>query len=46
MGIYIWDDGSKYEGMFKQDCFNGMGELKWANGSWYKGELQNNYLHG
>jgi hypothetical protein len=43
MGIYIWNDGRKYEGQYKDDKKHGFGVYTWADkrcyeGYWYKGK--------
>ena len=37
-GIYIWHDGSTYEGDFKNDARHGNGLFNWSNGESYKGD--------
>lgn len=37
-GIYVWHDGSTYEGDFKNDSRHGNGYFKWSNGESYKGD--------
>ena len=43
MGIYIWNDGRKYSGQYKDDKKHGFGIYTWADarcymGFWYKGK--------
>lgn len=37
-GLIIWNDGSSYEGGFKNDLRHGNGLFNWDNGESYKGE--------
>lgn len=37
-GIYIWLDGSTYEGDFRNDLRHGNGKFNWSNGESYKGD--------
>lgn len=37
-GIYVWHDGSTYEGDFRNDSRHGNGYFKWSNGESYKGD--------
>ena len=37
-GIYVWHDGSTYQGDFKNDSRHGNGYFKWSNGESYKGD--------
>lgn len=41
-GFYTetFDDGSKYEGNYKDGLFNGQGTYTWANGDKYEGEFK------
>jgi len=41
-GIYVWHDGSTYEGDFKEDSRHGNGYFKWSNGESYKGDYFEN----
>ena len=43
-GIYIWADGSRYEGIFKDDKFNGKGRVKNSMGDKFKGVFESNVL--
>lgn len=43
MGIYLWADGRKYEGEYKDDKKHGFGIYTWADhrryeGMWFKGK--------
>lgn len=40
------NDGTKYEGEFKDNLFSGKGELISNNGTSYEGEFLNNHMHG
>jgi hypothetical protein len=35
LGVQLWPDGSKYEGMWKDGKFNGKGRMTHANGDIY-----------
>ena len=37
VGIQLWPDGSKYEGMWRRDKANGRGRMTHANGDIYEG---------
>jgi hypothetical protein len=37
IGIYTWNDGRKYEGMYKDDKKHGYGVYLWADGRTYEG---------
>jgi len=41
-GVYVWLDGSRYEGEFHRDERHGRGRFTWASGDVYEGE----YLEG
>ena len=45
VGVFTWADGSKYEGNFKDDQFNGDGEYKRADGKHYKGKYKAVFLN-
>ncbi|CAG9330971.1 unnamed protein product [Blepharisma stoltei] len=45
-GMQIWNDGSKYEGLWKNDMANGKGRLIHADGDVYEGEWKNDKAHG
>ena len=45
-GTYIFDDGIKYEGDFKNGHLTGKGTIYWPNGNTYTGELLNGKRHG
>ena len=42
MGVYDWNDGSRYEGNFHEDKRHGRGRFSWKSGDVYEGD----YLHG
>jgi len=46
MGILIWQDGSVYEGYWKDDKANGRGRLIHANKDVYIGEWKDDKAHG
>lgn len=45
-GMFIFANGDRYEGLFRDDALNGFGELKMANGNSYKGEFRNFRMEG
>lgn len=45
-GAQVWKDGSRYEGMWKNDMANGRGRLIHADGDIYEGEWLNDKAHG
>ena len=45
-GSQCWNDGSMYEGYWKNDKANGKGRLIHANGDVYEGEWWNDKAHG
>ncbi len=45
-GIYRWDNGDMYEGMFKDGVFDGYGIYKWSDGYSYAGQWRNGQRHG
>ena len=45
-GIYIYDDGSKYQGEFKNGLAEGQGACYYANGDWYAGEWKAHNFNG
>ena len=45
-GVYLWPDGSRYEGGFKDDKFQGQGTYQWADGKKYVGTFRNNKRNG
>jgi len=45
-GTYIWANGDKYDGEWKNDKRNGYGTFTWANGYKYVGEWKNDKRNG
>ena len=45
-GIYIWNDGRKYEGQYKDDKKHGYGLYIWADGRRYEGYWWKGKQHG
>ena len=45
-GLYTWNNGTTYNGEWKQNMMNGSGEYKYCDGRIYKGQFLNNKLHG
>ena len=39
-GMYVWDDGNKYVGEWKDDKRDGQGTYTYANGDKYVGEFK------
>ena len=46
VGIYTYDDGSKYVGEWKDDKKHGQGTYTWPSGDTYIGEYKDNKKHG
>ena len=46
VGIYTYDDGSKYVGEWKDDKQHGQGTYTWPSGDTYIGEYKDNKKHG
>lgn len=40
-GVFIWPDGSKYEGDFAYDLKDGNGVFTWPDGKQYTGSWKN-----
>lgn len=45
-GVYLWPDGSRYEGGFKENNFHGQGTYQWADGKTYTGGFRDNKRNG
>ena len=45
-GVYIYEDGWIYEGLWKNKSFDGMGALTFQNGTQYTGEFKKGLIHG
>jgi hypothetical protein len=45
-GYYVWNDGRKYEGMYKDDKKHGFGIYTWADGRCYEGFWWKGKQHG
>ena len=45
-GVFVFDDGSVYEGQWKKGLFDGMGKLIFISGSKYTGAFQKGHMHG
>ena len=37
-GVFSWNDGTKYDGEFKQNKFHGTGNFHWNNGTKFEGK--------
>ena len=46
MGVQIYEDGSRYEGFWKEGMNNGKGRLIHADGDMYIGMWKDNMAHG
>jgi hypothetical protein len=46
VGVYIWNDGRKYEGQYKDDKKHGYGVYNWADGRTYEGYWWKGKQHG
>ena len=45
-GTFIWPDGEKYVGEFRDDKRSGQGTFTWSNGEKYVGEFRDNKRNG
>ena len=45
-GLFMWADGRKYNGQYKEDKKHGYGVFEWPDGRKYKGEWDNGKQHG
>jgi len=45
-GIYLWDDGTRYEGTFLKGDMEGEGTYYWRNGNTHKGTWKAGRRHG
>jgi len=45
-GVYIWEDGRRYEGEYQHDKKHGFGVYSWTDGSRYEGQWVNGKQHG
>ena len=45
-GIETWEDGSKYEGQYKNGMKHGKGKYIWGDKSEYNGDWVNNKING
>lgn len=46
VGTFVWQDGRKYIGEYKDDVKTGYGEFFWPDGRSYKGNWVNGKQHG
>ena len=46
IGLFVWKDGSSYEGDWFEDKINGVGSYIWPDGRKYEGTWKNNNMHG
>jgi hypothetical protein len=45
-GTYIWDNGDKYVGEWKNNKMNGQGTFTWASGDMYTGKYKDDKMNG
>ena len=45
-GVYVWDNGDRYDGLFNQDKPDGRGKYHFANGDTYEGEVKAGVIIG
>jgi hypothetical protein len=45
-GVYVWDNGDRYDGLFAQDRPDGRGKYHFANGDSYEGEVKAGVIVG
>ena len=45
-GTYVWDNGDKYEGEFRDGKYDGYGTMYWNHGAIYRGEWEDGDMHG
>lgn len=45
-GVFLWDNGDKYEGEWKNYKFNGFGTYTWKDGGKYEGEWKDDKPNG
>ena len=46
IGLFIWEDGRKYEGEYLNDKKHGKGKFSWSDGRMYDGEWKEGVQHG
>lgn len=45
-GVFIYSDGDKYAGEYRDNNMHGLGEYQWDNGTTYWGQWKDNQMHG
>lgn len=45
-GVYIWEDGRRYQGQYENDKKSGLGAYMWTDGRVYYGMWRNGQQHG
>ena len=45
-GVYKWNDGRVYEGMWNASKMHGLGKLTWPDGRYYEGEYVDDQKEG
>ncbi len=46
MGLFVWKDGNKYLGNYKNNIKEGKGKFIWNNGKSFEGNFLNGKPHG
>jgi len=46
VGLFIWKEGHKYFGDWKDDKFNGKGKYTWTTGDYFEGNYENDKKEG
>ena len=45
-GVFVWEDGRKYEGNYADDKKDGIGKFTWPDGRIYDGDWKDGRQHG
>ena len=45
-GVYVWANGTRYEGQWQEGRMYGNGIYTWVNGDVYEGQWENSVMHG
>ena len=45
-GVYLWEDGRRYEGEYEYDKKKGLGAYMWGDGRVYYGNWKDGVQHG
>ena len=46
IGLFVWKDGSKYYGNYKNNVKEGKGKFVWPDGKCFEGNFLNGQPHG